>query len=212
VSDPSPADRHLTRESTNPDRAARPFDQPALPDRLGRVAMIARWKPVHVGHAAVLEALVERADVVLIGIGSSNRYDAANPFSAAETEEMIRAVLHGRTNFDVVDVPDLGHGPSWRAMVVAMLGALDVFVTANPYVRQLLAADYRVVHPVRVVPTERRVPVDGTLVRKAMARGEDWRPLVPDVVAHILDERGLVERFRRDFGLETLALDAPAAP
>ena len=38
-----------------------------------------------------------------------------------------------------------------------------------------------------------------------MARGEDWRQLVPPEVAAWMDEAGLVQRFRREFGLQTLA-------
>jgi nicotinamide-nucleotide adenylyltransferase len=93
-----------------------------------------------------------------------------------------------------------------------MFGTLDLFVTANSYVRGLLEHDYRVVHPALLVPPDRRVPVDGTLVRRAMARGEDWETLVPPPVAAILRDRALVDRFRREFGLATLALDAPTDP
>jgi hypothetical protein len=42
-----------------------------------------------------------------------------------------------------------------------------------------------------------------------MARGEDWRALVPPAIAGYLDRNGLVDRFRREFGLATLALDIP---
>ena len=81
---------------------------PALPDRVERIAMIARWKPVHLGHAAVLEALADRADHAIVGIGSPNKYDASNPFTADETAAMIRLVLDGRDNVELVEVPDLG--------------------------------------------------------------------------------------------------------
>ena len=171
--------------------------------------MIARWKPVHLGHAAVLEALMERAEVVQIGIGSSNRYDVQNPFTAAESEAMIRRVLGERAGYSIVEVPDLGHGPRWRAMVAELLGPLDLFVTANPYVRDLMREVYPVVHPVSLIPPERRIAVDGTGVRKAMARGEGWREMVPPQVAAYLEEEGIVQRFRREWGLATLALDAP---
>ena len=169
--------------------------------------MIARWKPVHLGHAAVLEALVARAAHARIGIGSSNRYDASNPFTAAETVEMLRIALAGHGNFTLTGVPDLGHGPRWRRMVLDLFGPLDLFVTANGYVRNLLKDDYTVVHPSWLVSPERHVHVDGTMVRRRMARGEDWRALVPPAVARYLDDRGLVDRFRREFGLATLALD-----
>lgn len=180
----------------------------AVPSRVSRLAMVARWKPVHLGHAAILEALCDRADHALIGIGSSNRYDVRNPFTADETAAMIVSVLEGRTNYTLVRVPDLDHGPRWRRMILDLMGPLDLFVTENGWVVELLRGDYPVVHPVKLVPPERRVAVDGTMVRRAMARGEDWRRLVPPKIASHLEERGLVERFRREFGLATLAQEA----
>jgi nicotinamide-nucleotide adenylyltransferase len=170
--------------------------------------MVARWKPVHLGHAAVLEALLEHADEVLIGIGSSNRYDVRNPFTAEESEAMIRLVVEDHCT--IVPVPDLGHGPRWRAMVSEMFGPLDLFVTANDYVRDLMREVYRVAHPVTLVAPERRIPLDATAVRRAMAQGEGWREMVPPQVATWIEGEGLDRRFRREFGLATLALDAPS--
>jgi nicotinic acid mononucleotide adenylyltransferase len=61
---------------------------------------------------------------------------------------------------------------------------------------------------VELLPRDRWVAVDGTTVRRAMARGEAWRELVPPAVAELIERRGLDDRFRREFGLATLALDA----
>jgi len=158
----------------------------------------------------VLEALLERAEEVVIGIGSSNRYDLHNPFTLEETADMIRRVLGESGRYSLIPVPDLGNGPRWREMVTGLLGPLDLFVTANAYVRDLLQDTWPITHPVRLVPPERRIALDGTAVRKAMARGDGWRALVPPAVAELIDERGLAERFRREFGLATLALDTPA--
>lgn len=168
--------------------------------------MVARWKPVHLGHAAVLRALLRSADQVVLGIGSSNKLDVHNPFSAAETREMLELVLGaelGRTS--IVEIPDLGDPPRWRLMVRDLLGPLDAFVTANEWVQGLMAEDYPVVHPVTLLEPSEQVRVSGTMVRLAMARGADWRALVPAPVATFLDERGLRARFVRDFGLATLA-------
>ncbi len=170
--------------------------------------MIARWRPVHLGHAAILRALCDRASQARIGIGSSNRYNVRNPFTLEETTDMIRLVLAGRQNYRLIPVPDLDDGPRWRLMVLDLLGPLDRFVTANPYVASLMAADYRIIRPVELVPADARIPVDGTMVRREMARGDGWRDLVPPEVADYITARGLDARFRREFGLETLALDA----
>lgn len=180
-----------------------PPPPPDLPWRLGRVAMIARWKPLHLGQLAVLDALVERADALTIGIGSSNKLDLRNPFTAAETAQMLR--LHLPPTVTLVEVPDLGNGPRWTAMVRELLGELDLFVTANPYVWSLLRDTWPLCHPVHLVPPDRRVPIDGTMVRVELARGPAWRELVSPQVAAWLDEPGRIERFRRDFGAATLA-------
>jgi nicotinamide-nucleotide adenylyltransferase len=176
----------------------------SLPEHVSRIGMVARWKPVHLGHAAVLEALVARADETLLGVGSTNRYDARNPWGPEETEEMVGRVLGHGGRYRLLRVPDLGHAARWREMVLGLFGGLDLFVTANAYVRDLLRDDYRIAHPVWLIPEDRRVAVDGTMVRREMARGGAWRGLVPPVVAGYLDEAGLVERFRREFGAATL--------
>ncbi len=180
--------------------------------RFARLGAVARWKPVHLGHAAMLEAIADAAGRAVIAIGSANRYDARNPFTPAETRAMIDIVLAGRSNVDVIEIEDLGDGPHWRDAVRGRFGALDAFVTANDYVRSLLDGVYPLIHPLELIPPERRVAVDGTMVRAAMARGEGWDALCPPAVARFVRERGLDARFRREFGLETLALGAPAAP
>lgn len=182
-----------------------------------KLGVVCRFRPVHLAHEALLEALRDLAGPsgeLLVGIGSSNRHDRRNPFTSAETRAMLATVLAGRTGPDVtlIDVPDLGDGPRWAAMVRELFGPLDLFVTANPYVASLLAEAYALAHPRDVVPRARHVPVSGTLVRRAMARGEPWRHLVPPAVADLLERDHLVDRFRREFGLSTLALEAEGAP
>ena len=176
-------------------------------EQFGRIGMIARWKPVHLGQERVLNALCSRASQALIGIGSSNRYNARNPFTLEETETMLRLVLDGYDNYSLIPVPDLDDGPRWRLMVKDLFGALDLFVTANPYVTSLLQEDYRIMHPVELIRLEEQVPVDGSRVRRAMARGEAWESLVPPVIAEYLKSKQLDVRFRSEFGLQTLALE-----
>ncbi len=179
-----------------------------------RIAMIARWKPVHLGQAAVLRALCSRAEEVLIGVGSSNRYNARNPFTFEETEAMLRLVLGDRdaaqesAEYAIIAIPDLDDGPRWKAMVREMLGELDIFVTDNPYVANLLKDDYRLMRPVEFLFPSEHVRIDGSTLRAMMAKGERWQEWVPEQVARYIEENKLEERFRREFGLETLAMQA----
>ena len=173
-------------------------------DTLG---MIARWRPVHLGHAAVLRALCDNAAQVRIGIGSANRYNLRNPFTADETRDMINLVLRDRSNYELIAVDDFDDGPRWRSYVHELLGPLDIFVSDNPYVSKLMSEVYTVARPITLVPPEQRLPLDGTQVRKAMTRGGDWQHLVPPLVADYIQTNGLDQRFRREFGLQTLAME-----
>ena len=175
-------------------------------ERVRSIGMIARWKPVHLGQAAVLRALCDLSNHASIGIGSSNRYNARNPFTLEETETMLKLTLDRRDNFSILPVPDLDDGPRWRLMVLELFGELDLFVTDNPYVASLLKNDYRIVRPVELIPSEQQVRVDGSMVRAMMAKGEGWQAWVEERCVNYIQKNKLDERFRREFGLETLAM------
>lgn len=176
-------------------------------ERFEHIGMVARWRPVHRGHAPVLRALCDRASTALIGIGSANRYDFRNPFTLQETIDMIQLVLADRKNYELLPVPDLDDGPRWRTMILDMFGSLDLFVTDNPYVSNLLATKYRTVRPVELIAEHEKILLDGTMVRREMARGGRWRDMLPEAVAEYITTNQLDERFRQEFGLQTLALD-----
>jgi nicotinamide-nucleotide adenylyltransferase len=174
--------------------------------RFNRVGMVARWKPVHNGQALVLNALCGLAEEALIGIGSSNRYNVRNPFTLQETKDMLDILLEGNGNYELCAIPDLDDGPRWRALTLEIFGDLDCFVTDNPYVTNLLERDYRILRPVELLRPQDHIRVDGAMVRAMMARGEAWQAWVPEGVASYIQQNELDERFRREFGLETLAL------
>ncbi len=179
---------------------------------LGRVGTIGRFKPLHNGAFTLLKSLCERADEVIIGIGSSNKYNLRNPFTQEETKEMIDLALQDNfNNYSFVFIPDFGHIPQykdgkyWRTVVVEKFGKLDYFVSANDYVKDLLKDHYNILESYFVVPREDRFRLRGAQVRYAMATGENLKNLVPKRVAEYLENNDLVKRFNKEFGLETLA-------
>jgi nicotinamide-nucleotide adenylyltransferase len=183
-----------------------------MAEKIGRIGMVARWRPVHLGQAVVLRALCDRAEEAIIGIGSSNRYNVRNPFTAEETMDMIRLALPVQDNYSLLPVPDLDNGPRWRKMILEMFGPLDTFVTENPYVTNLLSNDYKIIRPVSLVPDDQKIAVNGTMVRRAMAEGDGWQEMVPAAVAEYLIQNKLDQRFRKEFGLETLAMSLIVKP
>ncbi len=185
--------------------------------RLGRVGVIGRFKPLHNGGALMLEAICENADQVVIGLGSSNKYNVRNPFTVEESAGMIQAHLSPRfSNYQLVPVPDFGHipefsdGKKWKEYVKEQFGFLDYFVSDNAYASELLKDTYKIIHPTALIPPEQHLKIRATEVRLKMARYENWQALVPEAVANYLETNGLVDRFRKEFGLQTIAafLDA----
>lgn len=186
---------------------------------LGRVGLIGRWKPLHIGGGNLLEEACSQADHVLIGIGSSHddalgipyKYSLRNPFTPQETKGMIDAFLEQRfTNYEIIYIPDFAHEPEhsdgqkWRNYVKRTMGRLDHLITGNPYIDALLEQDYHIIQPTKIIPPEKWRYVNATIVRLEMARGEGWREFVPPEVERYLDENSLVERFRKEFGEATL--------
>jgi nicotinamide-nucleotide adenylyltransferase len=178
------------------------------PTRLTHVAIIGRWRPVHRGHQAALHALCEQFEHVSVGIGSANVYDYRNPFTLEEVTEMLHLTLGGFTNYYLAPIPDTPDEDEWRRLAQEALGHPDLLVTANPYVRAVLDGIWPVKHPVEFIPEDRKVPVSGSMLRRHLAAGEPWQDLVPTQIADYLIKNRLDRRFRAEFGLQTLALDA----
>lgn len=179
---------------------------------LGRIGLIGRFKPLHNGAAVMLEAACEQADSVVIGVGSSNKYNARNPFTAEESKEMITRYLSPKfKNYEVVAIPDFAHMPEfhngdrWKQYVVEHFGSLDHFISGNEYVAGLLKDSYDIIPSYTIVPQEKRVNLKAAQVRYEMATYGNWQALVPEKVAMYLQENNIVDRFRKEFGLETIA-------
>ena len=174
-----------------------------------KLGLIGRFKPLHLGGAGLLEEACKQSSEVIIGIGSANKYDLRNPFTAQESEDMIRACIKS-PNYEILYIPDFGHipgyesGQEWAGYIKSWFGELDAFVSGNLYVTELLKPSYKIIHPNELIPREKQIELHATKVRIEMANGEGWRDLVPDEVEHYIDRNGLLERFRKEYGSETL--------
>ncbi|MFH1308195.1 MAG: hypothetical protein ABIH72_05060 [archaeon] len=179
--------------------------------KFGKVGLIGRFKPLHKGAAIMLESVCENSEQLIIGIGSCNKYNSRNPFTAEESEEMIKLTLKNYANYKVIHIPDFAHipeyadGGKWREYVKEKFGNLDYFVTANPYVAELLQDSYKILHPSLIIPKRKHVKLKATQVRLEMALGDSWKTQVSEEVADYLEKNQIIERFRKEFGLKTIA-------
>jgi nicotinamide-nucleotide adenylyltransferase len=174
------------------------------------LATIGRWKPLHNGGAVLLDGICAHADHVIIGIGSVNKYDLRNPFTPEETEGMLRAYLKN-DKYTIKYIPDFGHipafadGKQWAQTVHDSFGTIDKFVCGDLYAMRLMKEYYAVADPAEFLSIDKRVKLNATMVRVEMAKGDSWKELVPSEVAEYIIKNGLDTRFRKEFGLQTLA-------
>ncbi len=135
-----------------------------------------------------------------------------NPFTADESEDMVRAYLKDFDNYELMHIPDFAHIPEfrdgrrWKSYVISQFGELDHFISGNEYVKRLFADTYKVISSYEIIPPSERIPIKGTEVRVAMAKNLSWDHMVPKEVAEYIIDNELDKRFRREFGLETLSI------
>ncbi|HLP79413.1 MAG TPA: hypothetical protein VK158_02160 [Acidobacteriota bacterium] len=176
------------------------------------LGFIGRFKPFHNGAFQLLYHGCKAADSVVIGIGSPNKYNIHNPFTYEETTQMIDQSLKPFVNnYRFVAIADSGHipgqesGAQWVQTVREEFTGVDAMVSGNPLVGKLLEPHYTIVKPKDLIGEYPALDsMKATRVRNAMARGDLWIPLVPQLVATYLIQHKIIDRFRAEFAEATL--------
>lgn len=175
------------------------------PDRT-RALYIGRFQTLHLGHTDVLSFITSAPDIdeLLLVLGST-QYDhtnkspvapwSANPFTAAERQEMLGAALAELSlhkPVSVHEVPDYHDWERWYAHIVDHLPPFRVLYTADRHERDFFAAKGLAV---RTFPRVRSFHAGA--IRDMIATGQDgWREMVPQTTAVLLDRFGAGERLR----------------
>jgi nicotinamide-nucleotide adenylyltransferase len=183
----------------------------------GKAAMIARFKPLHLGSGLLLDAVCRNYELAYIGIGSANKpLSATNPFTPEESNTMVNLFLEytGHANFQTFYMPDFAHlgsehrdGISWKnhlSGIIEGFGGIEYFVTGNSWVREILKTEYRIIHPTELIDPQYFIPVKASMVRIAIASNADWQSMVPACIADYIQSHSLDERLREMFGKEIL--------
>ncbi len=162
--------------------------------------LVGRFQPFHLGHLSAVEYALNMVDTLWIVIGSADKsHEPRNPFTAGERLEMIKYALdtHGidAKRWHAVPVYDANIHYLWITQVNMLVPRYDVVFT-NDRFSIMLFEEYGRGKEVRSVPLLNRVEFSGTEVRRRIAQGEDWRSIVPEQVARVIDEIDGVRRVR----------------
>ena len=177
--------------------------------RYGTLGLIGKFQPPHKGHERLLDACLRNADRLLVGVGTREHRDPVRPFDPVEIAQMLETILRPRgAQYRLIEIPDYGHlpeyadGSRWHEHVKRTYAGVDAIVTGNPYVRQLLVPDFRIITPDELIGPSDREPICGSLVRSMMALNKGWESYIPYSVMLYIHNQGLDERLRQEFGTE----------
>ena len=154
----------------------------------GNSLVIGRFQPLHNGHMEVLMKCASESERLIVGIGSAQySHHPSNPFTAGERYLMIDESLReaGIDNYSIVPIEDLNRYSVWVAHVESMCPPFGRVYTNNPMTRRLFEeAGYEVSNS----PMYDRCRYSGTEIRRRILEGEEWRHLVPEATARVIDQ------------------------
>ncbi len=157
---------------------------------------IGRFQPLHKGHFSVFQQISEECDSLMIGIGSAQlEREPENPLSGGERITMIKKVLeeYDLGPYEIYPIPDIECYPAWPYYVKTILPEFDcVYVHSKTVLR--LFKDTRT--KLRKVDEFNKEEWSATEVRRRIREDENWKQLVPKVVADYLEEIKIKERLK----------------
>jgi len=163
-----------------------------------RALYVGRFQPFHLGHLKAVKYILERADEVVIVVGSSQHsHTLENPFTAGERVLMVRLALNeagiSPSRYYIIPVMDLDVHGIWVPHVVSHVPKFDVVYTNEPLTKRLFTEGGFKVEP---IPFYKRSLCSATEIRRRMLLGKSWETLLPKSVAKFIKEIGGIERLR----------------
>jgi nicotinamide-nucleotide adenylyltransferase len=168
-----------------------------MTEKLIRGIMLGRFQPFHKGHLSLVKQILRDCDELIIAIGSAQyNYIFQDPFTAGERMLMIhRALSEAGTDLTkcyIVPIINDENNARWLAHLRSMVPHFDILFSGNQFVRTLVADDVKIKKPEFVS----KKYYNGTYIRKTIAQKDNWRKLVPNGVAKIIEEIGGVARIK----------------
>ncbi|MBI2551508.1 adenylyltransferase/cytidyltransferase family protein [Candidatus Uhrbacteria bacterium] len=144
---------------------------------------VGRFQPFHKGHLLVVQGMAKMCDKTIIAIGSTNKKDKDNPYTAEERRDMIQRALQAvdiipMHDVSFVEMPDVSSDDEWTRQLLEKTGDIDLVWTGDENVKVCFEKKKTEVKWIKEVPG-----ISATEVRKRVREGGDWKALVPPEVA-----------------------------
>ena len=161
-----------------------------------RGLFVGRFQPYHLGHHHALLNALKQVDEMVIVIGSSKEsFQEENPFTAGERIEMASVALKESKVFEkcfLVPVEDIKEYALWTQRIKSFCPGFEIVFSNNPLVKELFEADgYKV---------ERSVSNNGDIhstdVREKILNGQDLSKALPKSVEAYLKKINAQKRIK----------------
>ena len=166
-----------------------------------RLVVPGRFQPPHEGHIHTIKHALSLAREVIVVIGSAqDSFSMKNPLTAGERMFLLDKLLKKRLGVDycrrikLVPVQDILMNKVWVHYLRMLLPPFEGVVSGNPLVIMLFEdAGLAAIKP----PLLNRAECSGTVIRRKILRGEEWKECVPPEILEDLERLGFAARLRR---------------
>jgi len=164
-----------------------------------RALIFGRFQPFHLGHLKVVNWALEEFEELILLVGMADEsHTLHNPFTAGERIWMMREALKDEgvdlARIITATAPTMSVYLGNAFYIINLVPKIEAIITRNPVIAQVFHdAGLDVVYP----PEFDRSRLRGSYIRKLMLEDGDWRELVPETVAKIIDRIRGVERLKR---------------
>ena len=163
-----------------------------------RAILIGRMQPVHNGHMEVIKQTLNEVDEIIIGIGSAQlSHELKDPFTAGERIVMMTQALAeigvDPSRYYIIPMQAINFNALWASHVKMLTPPFNIVYSGNPLVKQLFSEEG---YEVRQPPLYDRLHLSGTEVRRRILNDENWKELVPNATAELINEINGIERIK----------------
>ena len=150
-----------------------------------------RFNPLHNGHIYLLEHACKNNDIVKIAKGTAQKsYTTKNPCTWQEVKEMFDNLKNPKLEF--YSIMDIHDRKNWVKHIQDIVGDFDVVYLGpdNPD-KELYEKEG---HKVITIPKTHSIC--GTSVREKIAKGEQYKHLIPETTQKVIDKYSIEERIK----------------
>jgi nicotinamide-nucleotide adenylyltransferase len=97
------------------------------------------------------------------------------------------------SRYYIIPMQDINFNALWASHVKMLTPPFNIVYSGNPLVKQLFSEEG---YEVRQPPLYDRLHLSGTEVRKRILNDENWKELVPNATAELINEINGIERIK----------------